>query len=93
MPEAVNLLAMLAGTDGTDKEIFLLTELDWFILDRNVAGKAGAKFIRESKMVQSRYKHASADILKPTVYDLLAQKKDIGNKDESLLSLKVNWFS
>jgi glutamyl-tRNA synthetase len=89
MPEAfVNLLAMLGWNDGTDKEIFSLTELiDLFSIER--ISKAGAKFdFEKAKWYNHEWiKHASADSLKPTVSNLLAQK-DIEIKDENLL-LKV----
>ena len=75
MPEAfVNLLAMLGWNDGTDKEIFSLTELvELFSIDR--ISKAGAKFdFEKAKWYNHEWiKQSEARSLQPEVQSLLSQ--------------------
>jgi glutamyl-tRNA synthetase len=89
MPEAfVNLLAMLGWNDGTDKEIFSLTELiELFSIDR--ISKAGAKFdFEKAKWYNHEWiKKSTADSLQPIVGNLLAEQ-NIAVKNEGFL-LKV----
>ena len=89
MPEAfVNLLAMLGWNDGTDKEIFSLTELiELFSIAR--ISKAGAKFdFEKAKWYNHEWiKKSEAGSLKLEV-GVLLNKAGIEVKDEALL-LKV----
>jgi glutamyl-tRNA synthetase len=89
MPEAfVNLLAMLGWNDGTDKEIFSLTELiAAFSIER--ISKAGAKFdFEKAKWYNHEWiKQSTALSLQPLVQSLLAQS-GIEVNDQALL-LKV----
>ena len=89
MPEAfVNLLAMLGWNDGTDKEIFSLTELvELFSIAR--INKAGAKFdFEKAKWYNHEWiKKSEAGSLKPEV-GIELNKAGIEVKDEALL-LKV----
>ena len=89
MPEAfVNLLAMLGWNDGTDKEIFSLSELvELFSIAR--ISKAGAKFdFEKAKWYNHEWiKKSEAGSLKLEV-GVLLNKAGIEVKDEALL-LKV----
>ena len=86
MPEAfVNLLAMLGWNDGTDKEIFSLTELiELFSIAR--ISKAGAKFdFEKAKWYNHEWiKKSEAGSLKPEV-EIELNKAGIEVKDEALL--------
>ncbi|MES2417750.1 MAG: glutamate--tRNA ligase [Bacteroidota bacterium] len=89
MPEAfVNLLAMLGWNDGTDKELFTLTELiDSFSIAR--ISKAGAKFdFEKAKWYNHEWiKLSSPRNLLPAVKNVLAVNNiDVNNED---LLLKV----
>ncbi len=86
MPEAfVNLLGMLGWNDGTDQEIFNLTELiDKFSLDR--VSKAGAKFdFEKAKWYNHEWiKNASADTLLPVVKQAFRNQGTELNDDKYL---------
>jgi glutamyl-tRNA synthetase len=87
MPEAfVNLLAMLGWNDGTDQEIFSLTELvNLFSIAR--ISKAGAKFdFEKAKWYNQEWiKKSSVGSLQLAVANLLTQA-GIEVKDDVLLS-------
>lgn len=87
MPEAfVNLLAMLGWNDGTDKEIFTLSELiESFSIDR--ISKAGAKFdFEKAKWYNQEWiKKSSIDRLQLTVGRLL-HEAGVEVKDEAFLA-------
>ena len=89
MPEAfVNLLAMLGWNDGTDKEIFSLSELvESFSIAR--ISKSGAKFdFEKAKWYNHEWiKKSEAGSLKPEV-EIALNKAGIEVKNEALL-LKV----
>ncbi|MFA4867486.1 MAG: glutamate--tRNA ligase [Pedobacter sp.] len=86
MPEAfVNLLAMLGWNDGTDQEIFSLSELiDKFSLER--ISKAGAKFdFEKAKWYNHEWiKNATAEILLPVVKQAFAEHGIALNDDQYL---------
>ena len=86
MPEAfVNLLAMLGWNDGTDQEIFSLTELvDLFSIAR--ISKAGAKFdFEKAKWYNQEWiKRSEVGSLLSEVRSLLSQA-EIEVKDDLLL--------
>ncbi|MES2829053.1 MAG: glutamate--tRNA ligase [Bacteroidota bacterium] len=76
LPEAfVNLLGMLGWNDGTDQEIFSLSELvEKFSIDR--VSKAGAKFdFEKAKWYNHEWiKNSSADSLLPAVKAVFAEE-------------------
>jgi glutamyl-tRNA synthetase len=84
MPEAfVNLLAMLGWNDGTDQELFAMTELiDKFSVER--ISKAGAKFdFEKAKWYNHEWiKNADAGILLPAVKAVFAGQ-DIATGDDA----------
>lgn len=91
LPEAfVNLLAMLGWNDGTDKEIFTLSELvDSFSVER--ISKAGAKFdFEKAKWFNHEWiKQSTADALMIPVQNLL-KEQGIEISDESLLQTVID---
>jgi glutamyl-tRNA synthetase len=91
MPEAfVNLLAMLGWNDGTDQEIFSLTELvDLFSIAR--ISKAGAKFdFEKAKWYNHEWiKRSPVSSLQLEVASLLAQS-EIEVKDDEFLAKVID---
>lgn len=91
MSEAfVNLLAMLGWNDGTDQEIFSLTELvNLFSIAR--ISKAGAKFdFEKAKWYNHEWiKKSSADSLQSEVRSLLAQA-EVEVKDDEFLGKVID---
>jgi glutamyl-tRNA synthetase len=89
MPEAfINLLAMLGWNDGTEKEIFSLTELiDLFSIER--ISKAGAKFdFEKAKWYNHEWiKRSSAKSLQLSVQTVLAEKDIVVTDEEFLLKV------
>lgn len=89
LPEAfVNLLALLGWNDGTDKEIFNLTELiASFSIER--VSKAGAKFdFEKAKWYNHEWiKQSPANTLKTYVKNLLAEQGS--NISNETLLIKV----
>ncbi len=89
MPEAfVNLLAMLGWNDGTDQEIFSLTELvNLFSIAR--ISKAGAKFdFEKAKWYNHEWiKKTSAEDLAPSVKNELQQHDIEAPADNYLLKV------
>lgn len=91
LPQAfLNMLAMLGWNDGTDQELFSLTELiDKFSLDR--VHKGGAKFDYEkAKWYNAEWiKRTNADDLLPYVEDVL-MRKGIVNVEHSYLKTVID---
>ncbi|MEN0055187.1 MAG: glutamate--tRNA ligase [Mucilaginibacter sp.] len=89
LPEAfLNLLATLGWNDGTDQEIFTLDELiEKFSIER--VNKAGAKFdFEKAKWFNAEWiKKTDADILKPHVKAVLAEKNIEVTDDQHLVTL------
>jgi glutamyl-tRNA synthetase len=89
LPEAfLNLLATLGWNDGTDQEIFSLDELvEKFSIER--VSKAGAKFdFEKAKWFNAEWiKKTEADILKPYVKTILAEKNIVVTDDQRLITL------
>lgn len=87
MPEAfVNLLAMLGWNDGTDQELFTMTELiGKFSVER--ISKAGAKFdFEKAKWYNHEWiKNAAAETLLPEVREIF-RGQGVLNADDVLLS-------
>ena len=86
MPEAfVNLLAMLGWNDGTDQELFSMTELiEKFSIER--ISKAGAKFdFEKAKWYNHEWiKNASSETLLPMVRNVFATQ-DITERNDAYL--------
>ncbi|HMI01748.1 MAG TPA: glutamate--tRNA ligase [Pedobacter sp.] len=91
MPEAfVNLLAMLGWNDGTDQELFTMTELiDKFSVER--ISKAGAKFdFEKAKWYNHEWiKNADAGILLPAVKAVFAGQGIVAD-DDALLAKVID---
>jgi glutamyl-tRNA synthetase len=89
LPEAfVNFLAILGWNDGTEQEIFKLTELiDKFSIER--ISKAGARFdFEKAKWVNAEWlKKAEGEWLKEEVKAILTNKGIVVANDEFLITV------